>query len=140
MQRRWLGFVIAVLAALASWLVFDRLPPQIPTHWSLRGVADGYSPRLRAALFGPMVILILTAGMQLVPWLQARSPSRRSLPRRFWLVINLVAVLVLVLHVAVLANGAGAPVNPTFIGLAGALVLMVAAPLLLLGDSNRKSQ
>lgn len=139
MRAPWLGYVFAILAVAASMLVFSRLPPEIPTHWNFRGVPDGYSPRLHAALFGPTAIVLLTVGMQLLTAWQARAKNAKPLPRRFWTVINLVAFFLLVLHAAVLANGVGAPVNVGLIALVGAVMLAVAAPLLLLPDINRKS-
>lgn len=130
MRSRWLGFAAVLAAAVASLVFWPRLPPEVLTHWSLRGEPDGTSSRTLAALTGPAAILVLTLLVQLLPKI---DPKRENYPRFhgvYWLVVNAVILWVLVLHVALLAFGAGAPVSVQHVIAGGSAVLM-----LVLGNS-----
>ena len=127
MRSRWLGFVLAGLAGVVSAVIWNRLPPEVTTHWSMEGVPDGYSSRLTTALFGPLAIIGLTLIMQVLPFIDPKRENYAKFRDVFNLLINVVALFILVLHVAILANAAGAPVNVMkVIGTsAGALMILL---------------
>ena len=111
MRSSWFGLVLAGLAGIASVVIWNRLPPEVTTHWSMVGVPDGYSSRLTAALFGPLAIAGLTGILQVLPFIDPKRENYAKFRDVFNLLINVIALFVLVLHVAVLANAAGAPAN-----------------------------
>lgn len=55
MSRRWLGPAVLGAMWVYALAAFGRLPAEIPTHWDLRGVADGWMPRFPGAFALPAV-------------------------------------------------------------------------------------
>ena len=51
--------IIVLLPILAGFLLWDRLPAQIPIHWSLSGEIDQHVPKLVAVVVFPLVMLAL---------------------------------------------------------------------------------
>ena len=127
MRNRWFGFGLAVLAAVASVLVFDRLPPEVTTHWNFRGQPDGWSSRTTAALFGPLAILGLTVIVWVLPIIDPKRENYPKFAAVFGLLVNVLIVFLLVVHLALLANGAGAPVDMMrVLGVSIGVMLVVA--------------
>jgi immunity protein, SdpI family len=130
MRSRWLGIAVALVAGLVSAVLWTSLPPELTTHWSLRGNPDGSSSRAWAAVAGPALILGLTLLFQILPRI---DPKRENYPKFqdvYWLLVNGFLLCLLVFHVALLASGAGAPVSVRRIT-AGCLAVL----MLVLGNS-----
>ncbi|MHB1329340.1 MAG: DUF1648 domain-containing protein [Gemmatimonadales bacterium] len=73
MRSRWLLLVIGVVAALASALLWSRLPAEVPTHWNVQGEPDGWSPRIVAALMLPLMIAGLALVLRVVRTMKSSS-------------------------------------------------------------------
>lgn len=110
MRNRWLGFVVALLAAGFSLWAYPRLPATVPTHWNFRGDPDGYSSRLLAAILLPVILFVMTLVVQVLPKIDPKARNYPKFRGTYWLLMNGILVLFGVLHVIVLANGLGAPV------------------------------
>ncbi|RDI99989.1 DUF1648 domain-containing protein [Dyella solisilvae] len=65
-----LAFVVVALAAVA-WL-YPSLPQQVPIHWNMQGVPDGYRPRP----WGAAMPVLVMAGFALLLWLLPRISPR----------------------------------------------------------------
>lgn len=50
---------LAVVPFLISLLFYNRLPEQVPTHWSSENVVNGYSSRVMAAFGIPAFMLLM---------------------------------------------------------------------------------
>jgi uncharacterized membrane protein len=126
MRKRWLGLIlVAVALALSIW-AYPRLPESVPTHWNLRGEADGYSSRLVAVLGVPAGLLVLLVLFQILPRIDPRGANYAKFQDTYWLLVHGVLGLVLALHVLVLAIGLGAGVNVNrAIAVGGGLLLML---------------
>jgi uncharacterized membrane protein len=134
-HSRWLGFAAALVAVIASLVFWPRLPPDVVTHWNLRGEPDGTSTRLMAALLGPGAMLGLTVLFRFLPRIDPRGRNYPRFQRVYWLVVNALILWVLVFHVALLASGAGAVVNLQHV-IAGCSAVM----MLVLGNSLGRIQ
>ncbi len=55
-----LGLVIAAFAM--AFVLYDRLPESIPTHWNAEGVVDGHTPKP----WGPFLLPLAMAGVYLL--------------------------------------------------------------------------
>ena len=125
-MRRWYGFVAALIAGVVSAIAWPHLPPRVASHWNLHGVADGWSSRTWAAYFGPVMILAITLVMQVLPKIDPRRRNYAKFWPVFWLVVNLIITFIFVLHLALMANGMGAGVNPVVvIGIALGVMMIV---------------
>lgn len=125
MRNRWLGLAVAFAAMIASLVFWRSLPAEVVSHWNLRGRPDGTSSRLVTALVGPAAILALTLIFQLLPRIDPKRDNYSRFRDVYWLVVNALCLWILVLHVALLASGAGAPVSPEHVLAGSSAVLMV---------------
>lgn len=91
------------LATAVSAVVFDRLPPQVATHFDLHGEANGFMPRAWAAFFLPAFAFVLWGALRLAPRVLPPSERRRLGDRTMPTVVAIKAVFLSVLHLAVLA-------------------------------------
>lgn len=69
---------LAVLPFLISLLFYNRLPEQVPTHWSSNNVVNGYSSRNMAA-FGIPAFMLLMAVIVNVTY--RTDPKRENITR-----------------------------------------------------------
>lgn len=92
MRNRWTApLLIAAMWAFAL-AVYPRLPERVPTHWNLRGEADGWGGPGAAFLFPA-----IATGLVLLMWVLPRIDPRRANWEKFRGEVRLiVAVLVLV--------------------------------------------
>ena len=139
----------AALACLAVgaylWLHWDAIPERFVSHWNAAGQADGWMGRTPGAVFGPLVVALLTCGLMagvaaLIAYARPARLSGRAgeAYARFRLVgILVVAVLNLVVTGAMAAAAAYVPFRapgpmPTGLveWLIGAAVLLPLAILL----------
>lgn len=107
MRSRWFGFVLAALAAVVSLWAYPRLPETVATHWNLRGVPDGYSPRFWAVVFMPLIIVAATGLFTVLPKLDPRRENYAKFIQSYWLIANAVIVFLGLAHVLIVASGLG---------------------------------
>lgn len=126
MRNRNFGFVIALLAAAFSVWAYPRLPDVVTTHWNFKGEPDGYSPRLLAAGFFPLLIAVFPLVFRFLPRIDPKRENYAKFSESYWFIANSVVLLLAGIHVAVLLHGMGAPVDINLmIGLGVGLLLMV---------------
>ncbi len=107
--------LLALLLVLAGFALaaalYGRMPDPVPTHWNLRGVADGFTPKP----WGPFVMPLTAAGvLWLLMALRALAPREMPVERfaRVYTVLTAVVVAFLVLFTALTSLAAvGVPVN-----------------------------
>lgn len=129
MRNRWLG--VAVLVAMWGFAlaVFGRLPAEVPTHWNLRGEADGWMARLPGAFIAPFIATAILALVHALPWI---DPRRRNFERHrddLALIANLIVLFCALLEGLTLGAALGWPVDV-------ASGLMAGLGLLLVGVGN----
>jgi uncharacterized membrane protein len=109
-HNRWIGFIVAGIVLAVSIWAWPQLPPQVATHWNIRGEPDGYSGPFMAAFVMPLAILVIAALAQVLPMI---DPKRANYPKfldTYRLLINSILVFMGVVHLAVLGDALGAPV------------------------------
>jgi uncharacterized membrane protein len=111
MSRRWIGPVLIGLMIAFALAVYGRLPEQIPTHFSLSGEPDGWTPRIPGAFLMPL----LAAGVYLLLFVLRRIDPRGANYSRFeetwWVFLNVIALLMTALHVLSLGFAIGWPID-----------------------------
>lgn len=124
MRSRWLAPALVAVAWVFSLAVYERLPAQVPTHWGLDGEVDGWSPRALGAFLLPAVGTLTVLLLHAVPRIDPRGDNVARFRPEFYLVINLVAAFLLLVHVAALGVALGWAVDVTAViavGLGGLL-------------------
>lgn len=81
-------FVIASFALAAA--LYSRLPDPVPTHWNLRGEADGFTPKP----WGAFVLPLVTAGCWLLFLVLPRLSPRGYRLDRFARVYGIIQVVI----------------------------------------------
>lgn len=97
------SLVLIGLALAASAWLYPALPDQIPTHWNIRGEADGFGPKAIAAWILPVVALGLLAFLRAVPWLSPRDFRVDVHGRAFGLLVVTMTALFVFIHFLSLA-------------------------------------
>jgi uncharacterized membrane protein len=101
----WLAVLLTALVWIGTVIVFFRLPEMIPTHWNIRGQADGFEPKWLGAFLTP----VLMAGVLGLAWLLPRISPRRfevdSFASTYGTVMLLAVALVGYIQVMVLWAG-----------------------------------
>ncbi|MEE8520833.1 MAG: SdpI family protein [Gemmatimonadota bacterium] len=110
MRKSWFGFVVAVLAGAFSAWAYPRLPPEVATHWNVRGAPDDYSTRLFAAAFMPLLIAGVTGLMHVLPKIDPRRANYAKFLDTYWLLINGVLLFLGAVHVFVILISLGVAV------------------------------
>ncbi len=125
---RTISLAATATAAVASASAYPFSPPRVATHFDVTGRPDRYSSRTSAVLMLPAVM----AGLTIVndrfgawPGGHDREDTRSGVQSRDQ-AIALVDLALLATHLAILANGAGAPVNMSRVNRAVCGMLLVA--------------
>lgn len=121
MSSRWLIPVLAVAMVVFALVVFDRLPAEVPVHFDWNGETDVWMARWPGAFLLPAIALGLWL---LLPVLRRIDPRRANYERfndTWWLLLNVITLLLVAIHLMVLGVGLGWPVD------------MSRAPYVLLG-------
>jgi uncharacterized membrane protein len=122
--------LLALLLVLASFALpgalYGRMPDPVPTHWNLRGIADGFTPKP----WGPFVMPLTAAGLLgLLMALRALAPREMPVERfaRVYTVLTAVVVAFLALFTALTSLAAiGVAVNMSrALGLGTGLLFVV---------------
>ena len=111
MRNRNFGFIIALLAAAFSAWAWPRLPDVITTHWGFDGKPNGWSPRWVAAVLLPLFLLALPLIFRVLPRIDPKGENYSKFSDAFWLIGNSVVLFLAGVHVVVLLNAMGYPVD-----------------------------
>ena len=106
-MRKWIpGIIVIAAAALSVWF-YPRLPEEIPAHWNMAGVSDGYSSRRIAVLVMPLIMLGMYGLFFMIPLIDPRQRNFEKFSGAYELIISTIMLFMLALHAATLVNGAG---------------------------------
>ena len=128
-KKNWKTLLITSLVILlpivAGFILWDRLPEQIPSHWNIAGEIDGWSSK-SFTVFG--IPLILLAAQWLCVLGTSADPKKANHTKKILpLVLWIMPVLSALLHTIVYATALGKQVSveiiiPLFVGLLLAVV------------------
>ncbi|MDQ3674785.1 MAG: SdpI family protein [Gemmatimonadota bacterium] len=109
-MRKWIPLSIVGAGLIASAVVYPELPERMPTHWSLGGEVDGWSPRAWGAWMTPVMIGFLWALMRWLPSIDPRGGNYAKFGAAFEGIMIAVMLCMLVLHGVMLRAALGYPV------------------------------
>ncbi len=104
--------LLAVALAVSYW-GWVNIPDaqQIPTHWNIHGEIDGYSSKNFGLLLLPGAMLFSLLFMTIGPLVEPRKKNLSKSNKAYKLIWATQIGLLLVLHIALVASGAGYIVN-----------------------------
>lgn len=109
-MRKWVPFLIAITAFVASAVVYGGLPGRVPTHWDASGDVNGWSSRAWGAFAIPLFIALLAIVMRLLPRIDPRGSNYAKFSGAFEGIMISVMLFLLALHIVVLRAALGYPV------------------------------
>ena len=124
-MRKWYPWAVAVVAFLASALVFGRAPDQVPVHWNAAGEVDRYGSRLEGLFLLPVVILGIALLIPALPKLDPRSRNYDRFRPTYHLVMNATLTFMLALHLVMIGNMLGMDLPMERLAPAGVGLLLV---------------
>jgi uncharacterized membrane protein len=99
--------VLIAASLCAGWLLWDRLPEQVASHWNINDEVDGYMPKV----WGVLLLPLISAGMlTLFLFLPAMDPLRTNVAQfreAFNLFIVFITIFMLYIHGLTLAWSLG---------------------------------
>ena len=126
LTQSWFGPVIIAAMALIGFALFDALPERISVHWNLSGEPDTQAGRWPGAFF-PVVLAAGVWGLfRILPVIDPRRAHYSRFWDVYWLFANMVVLFVAFVHILILGNALGWPVDV-------ASAIIAAVGLLFLG-------
>ncbi len=127
MRSRWLGPLVVAAMLVFLALAWPHLPARMAVHWNADFQVDRWGRRLPAAGSFPAMAL---AFWLLLPLLRRLDPRRANYERfdaTFWIVVNLLVLLLAGMEVAVVGFNLGWPVDMqrVVLGLLGLLFMAI---------------
>lgn len=110
MLRLLPGLLALLAAALVSWLVFDKLPERVATHWGLDGQPDGSSSRATAAFLLPGFGVLLAVLLRFLPTFDPLQRAYTESRSPYWIIANATLIFMAALHLAILGFALGWPI------------------------------
>ena len=137
MTRRYYFIAAAAIAAtwLATFLLYPRLPEQIPLHWNVSGEIDRYGSRENVFVMpAVMVGIVLLSGV--LPWLSPKRFELDSFRSTYLYIMLLILGLFVYLHALTLWAALEKPLDINR-ALLGALFLFLILSGNVLGKVRR---
>jgi uncharacterized membrane protein len=111
MRNRIFGLVCLVVMVAFSAYVYPMLPEQVPSHWGINGQVDGYSPRLVAATFAPLLALLLVVLREVLPRFDPHRARYNEFRGTYELIWNAIVLFIVAIHGITLGYAIGWPIN-----------------------------
>ncbi len=111
MRSRGLGPVVIAAMLVFLVLAWPHLPERMAVHWNATFQVDRYGSRLTAAGLFPLLALGCWLGIPLLRRLDPRREHYERFDATFWIVVNLLVLLLAALEVAVVGFNLGWPVD-----------------------------
>ena len=106
-KTEWFSVVVIILAGLAGFYFWSRLPAQVPTHWDFAGQVNGYSSPLLAAFLLPLMMLILYLVFLVLPYLDPKKDQYASFAPVYHRFKDLIVAFLFILFMLTNLNGNG---------------------------------
>lgn len=118
--------LLSFLPVIVGFILYDRLPDNVPVHYDFSGNADGYYPKLNAVLTGLMLPFIHVICI----FVTLSDPKNRNVSRKvnslvFWIIPVLTIPMCLMMY----GSSLGLDINAAFIA-----KLMVGLLFILIGN------
>jgi uncharacterized membrane protein len=125
-----LMWVLAVLPLVLTFVIFGKLPDQVPMHWNIHGEIDSWYPKFPGAFILPVFAIAITALISVLPKIDPKKENYERF-RSQYLIIRLVLVVFFVIMQLIVI---GVSMGATFIGVDTIVKLLVGLLFIVLGN------
>jgi uncharacterized membrane protein len=105
MNKRSIGLIVNIVMLIVAAIAYPHLPAVVPTHWDMTKFPGAFLPSL--------IAIALWFLLPLLRRIDPRSASYEKFDATFFLIINIVALMMALLQGLMLAIGLGAHVDMT---------------------------
>jgi uncharacterized membrane protein len=129
MSRRYVGLWINVIMLVVAAALYSHLPDRVPTHWNFEGDVDGTMPKFPGAFLPSIIAFALWFLLPVLRRIDPRRSSYEKFDATFFLIINLVCVMMALIQGLTLAVSLGMHVD-----IVRSMMLAVGVMFLVLGN------
>jgi uncharacterized membrane protein len=115
MKKHWYFFLLIIISIGISLWAYPQLPDQVPTHWNAAGEVDGYSSKLFAVLFGPILLTSIYGMLLGVAKIDPRKENYQKFAGVYRVFVNVTSTFFVAIHIAVIFSGLGYHVHMDWI-------------------------
>jgi uncharacterized membrane protein len=115
MKKHWYFFLLIIISIGISLWAYPQLPDQVPTHWNAAGEVDGYSSKLFAVLFGPILLTSIYGMLLGVVKIDPRKENYQKFAGVYRVFVNVTSTFFVAIHIAVIFSGLGYRVHMDWI-------------------------
>jgi uncharacterized membrane protein len=123
----WIAAVLVLVAAALSIAFYDRLPDPVPTHFDLKGIPNGFTPKPFGAFVFPLMIAITGLVLSVLPTISPRGYTLEGFARVFEIVAITILAAVFVIGVVALLQALGwrPPIDRVVLPLIGVILIVL---------------
>lgn len=99
--------IFVVINLIVAFLVYPKLPEQVPNHWNFAGEIDGYAGSFQGAFFLPLLILGLYIMFWIIPLIDPKRANYLKMGKVFWIVSTALIIFCSLLYYATLGVALG---------------------------------
>lgn len=125
MKKHWYFFLLIIISVGISAWAYPQLPDQVPTHWNFSGEVDGYSSKLFAILFGPILLTGIYGVLLGAAKIDPRKENYEKFAGAYRIFMYTILTFLTVMHFSVIFSGLGYHVNMNWIANIGLGLLFV---------------
>ncbi|VVC04420.1 SdpI/YhfL protein family protein [Candidatus Bilamarchaeum dharawalense] len=93
-----LQFVIVVLAFVISIIFYSQTPDDVASHWGIDGEVNGYMPKLQGLFFIPVLLIVLTLVLQIIPRIDPLKLNIDKFRKHYDNLIVLLLIFMVAIH------------------------------------------
>jgi uncharacterized membrane protein len=106
-MKNLMPLCIIAAAVISGVICYPSLPDQMVTHWGIDGEPDGYSSKLTALAFTPILMIILVGIFRVVPKTDPKKDNHTTNSGSVQVVENTILLMLLAIHGHIIATGYG---------------------------------
>jgi uncharacterized membrane protein len=107
MKKHWYFFLLVIISVGISIWAYPQLPDQVPTHWNFSGEVDGYSSKLFAVLFCPILLTVIYGILLGAAKIDPRKENYEKFAGAYRIFVNATLTFLAAIHIAVIFSGLG---------------------------------
>ncbi|QUI21757.1 SdpI family protein [Vallitalea pronyensis] len=124
MKKNNMVIILSLLSLIGTFIIYNRLPEQVPMHWNMRGEVDRYDPKYMVLIIGalPLALAVLK---KVLPHIDPRRDNYKKHGPAYSKIIFFTTLFLILINWTVIAISLGANLNIDLIVPVGIGVLFI---------------
>lgn len=110
MKKNNMVIILSLLSLIGTFIIYNRLPEQVPMHWNMRGEVDRYDPKYMVLIIGalPLALAVLK---KVLPHIDPRRENYKKHGPAYSKIIFFTTLFLILINWTVIAISLGANLN-----------------------------